>query len=582
MALVLLAAAGAARGQVAEPDLLDIPSRGDYLDSPVFYDHYIDRYADPADLPGLRDGRVRVQHYDAFDARSFAWEQTIGTDYSWWMQMQEMRFLLPLIASPREQDRAIARDWLIRWFAVHMAGDVAPARCGEPMTWAYRALVFVYYLRSEQTRGQPDEDVVGILRGAILEHQRWLAKHFDPNSNHGFIDALGLYETTRVYDDENARGVACERLRALTRLSVSERGVHREHAAGYHFTVLGWLDEIAAYLASGPESVQETALELSDAVARMRAAAYYLQDHSGGIPQIGDTDSSAVDKFGGQYRIARAPGGQRVLVDTDAGYAVYKGDGRHRDRRYVVFRVPAQRVEMSAHAHCDALSVLYCVDGETLLGDAGKFSYAGDMRRHFCRSAMAHNTVLRALTQPDPSVVRNVLRAERVLNLSNADTTCWRGEMTNVAYHVTRTVVMSHRDRALVVTDTLRAGGQRHRPAAQPPDAVPPHAVLLWNIGPSVWKIVPLQAGEGGIWSWRLVTRRARSFEMQIRVVPLSAAATVQVRQARGEGSPMLGWYSPQHGILRPASVLVVQIEGESFVETRVDELRRHPRRRQR
>ena len=582
--LVLACApAAAAPAEPGEPQLSDVPQPGDYRDRPVFFERYLDRYADPGDLPLLRQGYVRVQHYDAIDVRDFEWERTPGTDYTWWMQMQEMRFLLPLIASRSDADRAIAREWLTRWFVGHVAEKSPLSEWGEPMTWAYRALVFTYYLRSEQLHARPDEAVVDMLLRAILEHQRWLLQHYEMDNNHGFIDALGLYETTRVYDDDDARDLAAQRLRALTRLSVSAHGVHREHAAGYHFAVLAWLDEISAYMAEGPVSVQETVRELRAAADRMRAAAYYLQDHKGGIPQIGDTDSASVDKFGSQYRVARAPAGKQTLFDTDAGYAVFKGSERHHDDRYVVFRVPAQPDAMAAHAHMDALSVLYAVDGETLLGDAGKYSYGRDQRRYFCRSGIAHNTVVPALTQPDPALGRDVPLAEHVRNDSSADTTRWSATLTNAAHRVTRTVMLPREDRALIVVDTVRASplpAPTRRPGeAVPPDA-PTRAVLLWNLGSSVREISPQADGAGEVRSWRLVTTRGRRFDLGIRVVGVDSAPVVQMRLARGEDRPLLGWYSPRHGVMRPAFVLVVQIEGEAIIETRVDEMGSPARRR--
>ena len=96
-----------------------------------------------------------------------------------------------------------------------MAGNLPRQRWGEPMTWAYRAMVFVYYLKTELLRDNPDADVVGMLRGAILEHQEFLSQpgNFDNVSNHGLIDALGLFETTRVYADPAAIRLADAHLR---------------------------------------------------------------------------------------------------------------------------------------------------------------------------------------------------------------------------------------------------------------------------------------------------------------------------------------------------------------------------------
>ncbi|HEU4365675.1 MAG TPA: heparinase II/III family protein [Candidatus Krumholzibacteria bacterium] len=569
--LVLAVLAGAARG--APPGTpgegaLDIPPPGDYLAHPVYYDLFLKRYSDPDDLPDLRAGRVRVQHYDAVDAADFAWERSSGTNYTWWMQMQEMRFLLPLISSRRESDRAIARDWLIRWFGAHMAGGLPPRLWGEPMTWAYRAMVFVYYLRTEERRREPDEDVVSILRGAILEHQRQLASggFFDEQNNHGFIDALGLYETTRVYHDDAARRLALERLRTLAVKSVSAQGFHREHAPYYHFVVLRWLDEMVGYFARHPDVDADTEHELRGITGRMFTAAYYLQDQRGGIPQVGDTDSSSVFRFNRRYRVTRAPGGAATCFDTDAGYAVYKGAAR--DRRYVVFRQPAGRIDMRAHAHADGLSVLYAVDGETVLGDGGKYSYDKAGRREYFQSGWAHNTIL------PPRSGSEVSRAPRVTehpaSVPLPEGTRWQASLTYGSFCATRTVDIPRDARTLVVTDTVRVGTAR-APA-------PVSATVLWNIGPSVRSVENVHAGTDGLWAWRLTTHGGRRFVLSVRVTPADSITVAAVGLERGRA--MLGWYSPAHGVARPAPVVSLVLGGEAVVETRVDELRRGLRRR--
>lgn len=573
---------GASQQAATGESLLDIPPSGDYLDSPVFYDLFLSRYSDDSDLPGLREGRVRVQHYDAVDTRDFNWERSTFVDYTWWMQMQEMRFLLPLIASKRETDRAIARDWLIRWFGTHMMEERPQSQWGEPMTWAYRAMVFVYYLRSEQRREHPDEDVVGILLGSILEHQRQLAlpAFFDGDSNHGFIDALGLFETTRVFADDAARRLACERLLAMTTSTISAHGFSREHSASYHFVVMRWLDEIVAYL-DGCPGLEALLADLRPAAARMAQASYYLQDHDGRLPQIGDTDSVSAGDYGREYRQTHAPDHALTRFDADAGYAVYKGSGK--DRRYVVFRIPARRIEMRAHAHMDALSVLFVADGETLLGDGGRYDYGGSGRRAFFQSGWAHNIIV---PPPVPGAVSRSLRmAERPRDISDGALTHWSAEQTYGAFRVTRTVRIAGGERGLAVTDSVRAGSSREpidarRLGAARPATPSVRATVLWNIGPDVRDVEELGAGGGGTWSWRLTTHRGKRFELSVRVQPADSSAVAKVRLVSGEGSPMMGWYSPGNGIARPAPVIALDLVGEAIVETRVDPIRKRAGRR--
>ena len=109
-----------------------VPLVSDLFDAPVYYERYLDRYTFDGDLQLLRSGRVRVQHYAPVEVSDFRWDRK-GSDYTWWMQMQELRFLLPAIASPHASDRTIAKQWLSRWHEVHIMGRVPATKQGEPI-----------------------------------------------------------------------------------------------------------------------------------------------------------------------------------------------------------------------------------------------------------------------------------------------------------------------------------------------------------------------------------------------------------------------------------------------------------------
>ena len=138
----------------AEP-LPPLPRGADLFQAPVYFERFHDKYAHHDDLPLLRAGKVRINLFPPVDVSSFDWTRG-SSDYSWFMQMQELRFLLPLIGSERRGDRKLARSWLERWHNAHAAARVPVHKWGEPRTFAYRALVFVYYLKTERARPKPD------------------------------------------------------------------------------------------------------------------------------------------------------------------------------------------------------------------------------------------------------------------------------------------------------------------------------------------------------------------------------------------------------------------------------------------
>ncbi len=541
----------------AEAD--SVPPRSDLFDAPVYYELYRERYLYPGDLEIVRSGRVRVQHYDPVDVRDFAWQQE-GTEYSWWNQMQEMRFLLPLLASQRADDRAIAREWLARWFSVHVTANRRKDQWGEPMAFAYRAMVFVYYLKTERMREHPDPEVVGMLTTCILDHQQHLVPEhrFDQNSNHGLIDALGLLETTRVFPDRGIRGLALDRMRGMVRRSVSTAGVHMEHAAGYHFRFLCWVDEIYQYTRALPDIDETFVPEVKSARDRMRRNAYFLQDHRGRVPQIGDTDSVRVEFYSPAYRTKLPPSRTRHLYDPDAGYAIYKG--AHDDKRYVVFRQPAKKITMPAHAHSDALAVLVSSDGEVLLGDAGRYSYAAGTERNYFKSAAAHNTI----QPPTPGSVRlPVVSAPR--DLSSPAGTSWTADLVFGSLQVSRVVKIPRGGSEILVHDVIVG-------LETPADSsVARTATFLWNVGADVAKVTEGSADEQGVWSWSLVTKRGQRARLEItaRGEP-ELDARVQV--VRGQETPMLGWYSPRQVTMRPISTIEVTLNVHSmaYLETRL------------
>jgi len=550
-----------------------LPLGSDLFDAPVYYEMSFAPHLDDGALEHLRAGRVPTQHYEPVDATDFAWDRA-GSEYTWWMQMQEMRFTLPLIASNRQSDRALAKEWLARWFGVHVTGNIPEHKWGDPMTFAYRAMVFVYYLKVEQGRGHPDPDVVSMLATSIWAHQKHLMPHsnFAETNNHCMIDALGLLETTRVFPNRGARSLALQRIRRMVAKLVSAGGVQLEQAAGYHFVFLRWVDEILAYTRGLPDVPPTFIAEMTSASRRMRAAAYFLQDHRGRIPPIGDTDSVTVYYYSPVYRFQRPADNATSLYDLEAGYAIYKGRGRGHDSRYVVFRQPSHREVSVAHAHSDALSVFVASDGEVLFGDAGRYSYTLAPPRDFFQSQLAHNTVL---PPGHPGVLSAtslpVVVAAR--DVSSRDETMWTAGLNFGAGRVTRAVRIPAGGREIVVNDTLSTTGQ----AASPDAPAPRTMTVLWNIGPDVEHLVADQRGEDGTWSWKLTTRRGKRVRLELTVRGDGAPACADIDVVQGQKRPMLGWYSPRQYVMRPVSVIVATLDVDKsvYLETRV----RFPRR---
>ena len=552
--VILLAALLRAPGAPADTTSAPVPANGDYRSRPVFYERFFDTagmVGDELDL--LRVGQVRLQHYAPVDVTRYAWERDSFTEYTWWMQMQELRFLLPAIASTEPGDRRLAREWFMRWYAVHMVPAPATGTWGEPMTVAYRAMVLVLFLKTEATHKDSDASVLGLMRSTLLDHQRYLSreKNFDDRTNHGLIAALGLFETTRVLADTGMTALAAGRIQAMVDRAVSPGGVEKEHSAGYHFTMMQWIEQIAAYLGSLPSGPPELVASLSSCATRMRAAGYFLQDHAGVVVPIGDTDSVAVAAYSPAYRIVDAAHGD-ALFDPASGYAIHKGAVARGDCRHVVFRIPGGTMEMRSHCHADALAVLFSHAGETILGDAGRYSYGSDPIREYCVSPSAHSTLMPYPIGPGWYGRDSPRLVDDAADLTNETGSAWFASLTIGGVHYRRTVRIPAGTNTISVVDSI-VPATEHSPAAA-------DAVLLWNLGVDVTDVRETPGRTVGEHAWLLTTRGGQRLFLGVTAAGPGSGGVVDARLFRGQAEPRLGWYSPSQGVLRPASTLAIHL----------------------
>lgn len=550
---IIAVAAGRASAQVASVE----SPLGDYGRSPVFFERFADDYIDMGTLPELRRGVVRLWNYDPVDLSHFDWRNGGLPDPTWWLQVEELRFLMPLIASDRDDDHARAERWFRAWYRAYATGKQNDAAWKDPMTVAWRGMTMVYFLKREQERGNDGSDLAGLLRSAIYEHIEFLMQeyHFNSQSNHGLIEALALLEMARVFPNTETTATGARRLLRLVRASVSASGAHMEHAPYYHFAFLRWLDQCVDYLPSLSDIGASTVTELVHWRDLMRHAGYFLQDHDGDVPQIGDGDSTSVAFFSPRFRIVTPPPGGPVYFDEAAGYAIYKGDTAG-DRRYVVFCTQDHSPALHYHFHADALAVYADDDGEVLLGESGKFEYRWGPERQYYFSPPAHNTVCSLGEFEYGRSKYNPTVARKAFDESDQAAVRFRALLVEHKASVERRVDIPRvqppagRDRVVAaVSDVLRG-----RPGGGFGDSL----VTLWHPGRDVVALERDGGTPDSVMAWTMTTRRGRVFQLSITVTRGFAGAGVTCRLARGERSPMLGWYSPRHLVERPATMIVI------------------------
>ncbi|MEJ2720762.1 MAG: heparinase II/III family protein [bacterium] len=357
----------------------------------MFFELFANAYADSANLALLPEGKVRLIPLGVEDVGNFDWRHHARADLSWWMRIEDLQYLLPAINSVDVKDKRLAREWVAGWCEAHERDPRPNPGAWQPMTAGIRALVLVRFLKELHDSGESDTGLDTRIRESILEHQRFLEKreNFEGRSNHGMWEALGLFETVRVTGGAETAAFALRRLTDVVNLSVSGMGIHKEHAAAYHFYFSRWLSDFVRYL----ETLDVDVGALSGVAARMRGAAYYLIDHGGNVPQIGDTDAMRIDPDSlGTPEGAR----DRVLFDESGGIAVFKDPPGRDSSRYIAFNIRQLRnLRLSlAHTHRDILAVYFSCDGEVILGDGGRYGYTDSVPRRYFVSSAAHNTII--------------------------------------------------------------------------------------------------------------------------------------------------------------------------------------------
>jgi hypothetical protein len=519
-----------------------------HLDAPVFYEDTWQAYGFPDNLVLAHQGKLFVGVMGIIDLDTFSWQDEEMSN-SYWVALENYRYLLPLIASDRAEDQAFVRDWIDKWLQNHRGDRPLNYGDGDAMSVAQRTLAFVWYLRKRSLAGHPEDDLTQRMRDEIHRDQAYLRDHYQPVSNHGFWEAMGLLETTRVYPDSILSNLALDRFQHIARLSFSAQGLHMEHSPAYHFFTVTWVRQFADYVEN--MGLQWSGMqELLTLRERLRTAGYYLVDHSNQLAQIGDSDYTRLDASE-VLPDGRVPKDQMVF-DPEAGYAAYKDDVR-----LILFAIQNQKNSrlLRFHYHDDALAVYFAPRGEVVLGDSGRYAYGRGKIRGFFQSKDAHNTFYpRSMLQHgmryvvNPRAYRDDLRSTFMGTLQGAG--------------ATRTVSIAHDAQRVEVLDEFKGAGEWF---------------VHWNIGHDVESLAafPTQLSADStstVYSWQMKTRGQHPYVLRI-LLPVECDHVIVVE--KGEEKPLLGWYSPMQEVMLPTPVirLIVRNRGPVRVMTVVDDL---------
>jgi hypothetical protein len=542
---------------------------GDFLDAPVFFEMFWQDYYDSTNLQLMLEGKIDPDPFGIRDISHFTWadSQTVKGDreYSRWIWIEKMIYLIPFIKSTDPVHRELLRDWFDGWYAEHRNLKSPNKAAWELMTTGIRSMIFTYYLKQikleaasrshHDDQGEEEQLLISRLLATLLDHQQYLSMpdNFDSNSNHGMWEAIGLFESTRVFPGDQIRKLALERLLLIIEKSLSEQGIHMEHSVSYHYHFMGWLQKYIVYLASLEGFSWDSMKSLEQRQQAMLHAAYFLQDHEGNLPAIGDTDRGKVPD---RFRLETTSDEDGLCFDKEAGYAIFKDPAESGLRRYVVFNIQNRPPQLWYHYHNDALAVYFNCGGEVILGDQGKYEYGRSPERDYFTSNLAHNTVVPAVVIDSTKNAKTHYVSSRLLCVKKP---AWedRGnamELTaGLSYNlsnVRRRILIPKNELLLEVTDSITGKDP---------------LVVLWHIGHDVVRVeagevMHKSSGEDTCFAWTLVTGNGKRYSMSISVSEHRDEAVFSIDMYKGSESPMLGWYSPTYLVKVPITLIAVRI----------------------
>ena len=520
-----------------------------YEDAPVLFESFQVNFADTANLSLLPRGLVSLPPIGIEPVGEFDWRTHKRNDLSWWIRMERMDDILPLIDSDEEVHREVVRDWIIGWLAAHES-DMKPNKgASDAMGVGIRGCVLVRYL-AEVSRDDPE--LAGRIEKCILWTQEYLLQDskFNLISNHAMWEAMGLFETTRVWPDTSVTRIALDRLLSAARASVSKTGTHVEHSPGYHFDFLHWLNGYVDYLKSLDMPGHAGLAKMSGINDQMKAVTYFLYDHRLNVPQIGDTDAH-------RYLEPPYPVDKKdrsiVLYDEEAGYAIFKDAERADAKRYVVFCIQNRSPKMPYHFHNDRMAVYYSYDGEIIFSDQGRYSYSASAMRSYVRSVSAHNTILPLVSLRRKSAKLDMVSAP--LWTENEDHTLFGAE--SVAGDVVRNVRMPGQEPSLHVYDRLSRRVSN---------------IILWHIGPDVDSLQYIgntHFDSSRVYQWVLTTKNKREFELVVTVSGENIELPMEMNVIEGEKSPLMGWFCATYNSAVPIPVIKLRLDPKDEIRVK-------------
>lgn len=336
----------------------------------------------------------------------------LPSDEEWEIEWYKFYYGLDLAHAFAATRNEIYRDTWTR--LVQSWIEQMPVGCNSSDVAARRIQNWIYAWNGFNRTSQLDDSgFENLLIPSLAAQVRHLRHHLTAERNHRTLELYALFIATLALPELNEGDLlefALIELGANLLQDVRSDGVHREQSTHYHATALrsflGARENARRFGIDFPRSYDE----------RLEKACEFLmhvQRPDGFIPALSDSDTGnysdllelAADIFDRADFLYVATSGARgekpaetCVSFSDSGYFVQRSgwgdrETEFRNERYLVF--DCGPLGDGGHGHYDLLNIEVAANGQPLIVDPGRFTYADDeaqWRRSF-KGTAAHNTV---------------------------------------------------------------------------------------------------------------------------------------------------------------------------------------------
>lgn len=307
---------------------------------------------------------------------------------------------------------------------------IAEAKPGRSDGWdAYpislRAVNWIYaYSLVAETE---DDEFLSKWRASLFDQLGFLRRHLEHQllANHLLKNVKALVIGGLFFRNESWLTTGERLLRREFDEQVLADGGHYERSPMYHAQALADFLEAYALLLAFDRIERGEKIE-----ARLQSMAGFLaaMSHSDGSLALFNDSANTIETRPQPIleSAKRIVGGTRQAVSyPQTGY--YLWISADELEKIIVDAGPPAVAYNLAHAHCDLLSYELWLNGQPFIVDSGVHGYGGDRFREYCRSTLAHSTVMfDGVEQSEIWSTFRMARAARLLSAeSDGDENSW-------------------------------------------------------------------------------------------------------------------------------------------------------------